>query len=159
MSQLIVAVEAVRQEQGVVAAAVVYAVTTTAPTFQYTDRRGRTKVVTLEEYARIPAPFQGGILRYLKRTALGYAVILKRDDDRQTAMCLAVARALERLAHVRGGLSRDRIVLHVVGKYLPTERVGRIDQRSWNRRQDAPWHLGAATVLAKAPRNVPMMVA
>lgn len=160
--QLIVAVDSIiKTGVEAVAAAVVYPVNATAPVFQYTDKQGRRREVSLEDFSRLSECYQTNILSYLKRSSLSWAVIGRRDDNREAAMALAVARSLERLAYRRPDINmrRDMVRVVMVGKVpLPSEHIGHVQQELVSR-GEKPWYVGAAYVLAKAPRGVPMMAA
>jgi hypothetical protein len=150
--KLIVAVETVKIGEGIVAGAVVYPVNVPAPIFTYTDKQGRRRTVGLEDFSRLSDVYQQNILRYLKQSTLSWAVVPRRDPDRQTAAALSVARALERLKHFRpeAVARREDLVVHVP-KTLPPERLGNLTQVTWSEKRTAPWGVLAASALAKTP--------
>jgi hypothetical protein len=74
--------------------------------------------------------------------------------SRESLMCLAIGRALERLAHRRGTtLQRGHvIVVHVGKKALPSGTIGLVEQWLYSK-SEVPWTLRAAGALAKSVKN------
>jgi hypothetical protein len=152
--KLIVAVDTVMTDKGLVAAAVIYPVHLAAPSFTYQDKYGRRRDVTLEQFGRISVAYRVGVLKHLKQTALSWAVVSSKDMSRESLMCLAIGRALERLAHRRGTtLQRGHvIVVHVGKKALPSGTIGLVEQWLYSK-SEVPWTLRAAGALAKSVKN------
>jgi len=153
--KLIVAVDTVVTPKGLVAAAVVYPVHLAAPSFTYEDKYGRRRIVTLEQFGRISAAYRVGVLKHLKSSALSWAVVSSKGMARDALMCLAVGRALERLAHRRDStLHRGHvIVVHMGRKVLPPGTIGLVEQWLYSKKTEAPWALRAAEALAKSVKN------
>jgi hypothetical protein len=153
--KLIVAVDVVKTDKGLVAAAVIYPVHLAAPSFTYQDKYGRRRDVTLEQFGRISVAYRTGVLKHLKQSALSWSVVSSKDLLKEDLMCLAVGRALERLSHRRSAMiHRGHIVLAHMGRSaLPSKTIGLVEQWLYSKKTEAPWALRAAGALAKSVKN------
>ncbi len=151
MTQLVVAVETEQTDSKLVAAAVVYGVNTAPPSFIYSTKTGDQRIVGLEHFGRLSVDRQAAIQHHVKQNALSWVRVIRYDDDRALAISLAVARALERLRHVREyDLDRRYVSVHFRGRCpLESNAVGGVKQNVYLPEDDVTWYLRAASVIAK----------